>query len=59
MQVNVNQDAAVRQYTQAMQNTGTAATSSKAVADTTEEASKKKEQDTDKVEFSLPDPLSI
>ena len=52
MQVNVNQDAAVRQYTQAMQNTGTAATSSKAVADTTEEASKKKEQDTDKVEFS-------
>ena len=46
MQVNVNQDAAVRQYTQAMQNTGTAATSSKAVADTTEEASKKKEQDT-------------
>ena len=52
MQVNVNQDAAFRQYTQAMQNTGTAATSSKAVADTTEEASKKKEQDTDKVEFS-------
>lgn len=52
MQVNVNQDAAVRQYTQAMQNTGTAATSSKAVADATEEASKKKEQDTDKVEFS-------
>ena len=52
MQVNVNQDAAVRQYTQAMQNTGTAVTSSKAVADTTEEASKKKEQDTDKVEFS-------
>ena len=36
MQVNVNQDAAVRQYTQAMQNTGTAATISKAVADTTE-----------------------